>query len=66
MIDILSRKSATGDLYVTLARRHLESHEWGQAKIAVEKGIAKGRLSDPGQAGELLRDICYRLGINPG
>ncbi len=66
MIDVLSRKVAAGDLYINLARRHLANHEWGEARIAVEKGIAKGRLSDPRQAGRLLRDICSRLGIDPG
>ena len=65
MIDCLSRKVDAGDLYVNLARRHLANHEWGNARIAIEKGIAKGRLSNPRQASELLHDICFRLGINP-
>jgi hypothetical protein len=66
MLEILSHKVAAGDLYVSLAQRHLANHEWGQARIAIEKGIAKGRLSDSRQAGKLLRDICHRLGIDPG
>jgi proteasome assembly chaperone (PAC2) family protein len=30
---------------------------------AVERGFAKGRLSDPDEAVALLQDICQRLGI---
>ena len=63
MLDLLCRKSSSGDLEVNLARHHLACHEWGRARIALERGLAKGRLSDPEQARMLMRDVCNRLGV---
>jgi hypothetical protein len=65
MIDLLSRKTASGDLDVNLALHHLANHEWGLARTAIENGLAKGGLSEPNMAGILLQDIYARLGINP-
>ena len=64
MMDLLSKKTNSGDLYVNLAERDLECHEWGQAKMAIEKGIAKGGLVEPDKAVRLLRDVCHRMGVN--
>jgi hypothetical protein len=64
MLDLLSGKSSSGDLYVNLAVRHLEGHEWGQAKMAIEKGLSKGRLTEPDKAVRLLQDVCYRMGVS--
>lgn len=63
MLQLLSKKTASGDLYISLARQHLKNHEWGLAKVAIEEGMAKGRLSDPDKACKLLQDICKRMGI---
>jgi len=64
MLDLLSRKASSGDLYITMAQAHLQKHEWGLAKLSVEKALAKGALSEPDHARELLQDICGRLAIN--
>ena len=50
MLDLLCRKSSSGDLDVNLAMRHLASHEWGRARMTLERALAKGRLSEPEQA----------------
>ena len=63
MLDLLCRKSGCGDLDVNLARRHLACHEWGRARLALERGLAKGRLSEPEQARLLLQEIRDRMGI---
>lgn len=63
MLDLLSRKSSCGDLDVNLARHHLASNEWGRARMALERGLAKGRLSEPERAHTLLQEVCDRLGV---
>ena len=62
MIDILSRKAASGDLYVNMAMQYLQQHEWGRAMMAIESAIAKGCLSEPEQVEAVLQDIRDRLG----
>ena len=66
MIEILSRRSRSGDLCINLARRYLMANEWGMARLAVQEGLARGRLSEPDQASALMEEICRRLGIQPG
>jgi len=61
MIDLLSKKTASGALYLNIAMRHLRNHEWGLARKAVEDAIAKGGLSAPVQARTLLSEIQDRL-----
>ena len=63
MLDLLCRKSSSGDLDVNLARRHLASHEWGWARMTLERALAKGRLSEPEQARILLQEVRDRLGV---
>lgn len=63
MLDLLCRKSSNGDLDVNLARRHLASHEWGRARMTLERALAKGRLSEPEQARILLQEVRDRLGV---
>ena len=63
MLDLLCRKSSCADLDVNLARQYLARHEWGRARMALEKGLAKGRLSEPEQARILLQEVCDRLGV---
>ena len=63
MLDLLSRKTTRGDLDVNLARRHLACHEWGRARLALERGLAKGGLSEPAQARILLQEVRDRLGV---
>jgi hypothetical protein len=64
MLDLLSKKASSGDLYVNMAQDHLQKHEWGMAKISVERALAKGALSEPGRARDLLREICVRLAVD--
>ena len=63
MLDLLSRKSSSGDLDVNLAMRHLASHEWGRARMTLERALAKGRLSEPETVSTLLQEVCNRLGV---
>ncbi|PLW69607.1 hypothetical protein [Pseudohalioglobus lutimaris] len=63
MIDLLCRKTSGGDLHISLAERYLANGEWGRARMAIEEGFAKGRLSEPERARRLFRDICARLGV---
>ncbi len=63
MLDLLCRKSSSGDLDVNLARHHLASHEWGRARMTLERALAKGRLSEPEQARILLQEVRDRLGV---
>ncbi|MEJ2533285.1 MAG: hypothetical protein P8Y92_15975 [Halioglobus sp.] len=63
MVDLLSSKARSGDLCINLARQLLQRNEWGLAMRAIERGFAKGSLSEPDEAAALLQDICQRLGI---
>ena len=63
MLDLLCRKSSSGDLDVNLAMRHLASHEWGRARMTLERALAKGRLSEPERARVLLQEVRDRLGL---
>ena len=63
MLEIISKKSKSGDLYINLARQYLDSHEWGLAKKAVEQGFIRGRLSEPGRAHALKEEIHQCMGI---
>lgn len=62
MLDLLCRKSNGGNLDVNLAREHLARHEWGQARMALERGLAKGGLSEPQEARALLREVLACTG----
>lgn len=64
MLDILSKKSASGDLCISRAMQYLDQHEWGLAKMAVKEGLEKGCLTEPDRAQALLEDICRRLGVD--
>lgn len=46
MIETLTSKASTGDLYGHIAKLHLSQHEWGKAWQVVDRSLAKGRLSD--------------------
>lgn len=63
MIELLSSKASSGDIYVNMAMQYLERHEWGQAMMAVEKAVAKGRLSEPERVDAVLQDLRDRLGM---
>jgi hypothetical protein len=63
MLDLLCRKSSSGDLDVNLAMRQLASHEWGRARMTLERALAKGRLSEPETVSTLLQEVCDRLGV---
>ena len=63
MLDLLCQKSVCGDLDVNLARRLLDCHEWGRVWLALERGMAKGRLSEPEQVRMLMQEVCDSLSI---
>ena len=58
----LAGKVAGGDVYMNLAILHLEKHEWGLARLAIEKAFAKARLSDRAAAIALQQEIYQRMG----
>jgi len=65
MIDLLMKKVDSGDLHINLARRYLRAHEWGLARKTLVEGLAKGNLSNPRQAADLMRETERCLGISP-
>lgn len=64
MLDLLKNKVDSGDLHINLARQHLRAHEWGLARKTLVEGLAKGNLSNPRQAADLMRETERCLGIN--
>jgi len=65
MMELLARRASGGDLYLNLARSHLANHEWGEARNAVLRALAKGNLSDEPSARQLLARISDTMGIRP-
>jgi Tfp pilus assembly protein PilF len=61
MIDLLAKKTASGNLHINLALQYLRKHEWGLARKALEEGMSKGQLAEPEQADKLFREIHERL-----
>jgi tetratricopeptide (TPR) repeat protein len=50
--------AATGDLWVRLGEVHVQRDDWTGAISAVERGVAKGQLKDPGNA-QLMLGIAH-------
>jgi tetratricopeptide (TPR) repeat protein len=50
--------AATGNLYLQLAQIHVLDEEWEKAVAVLRKALAKGGLTEPGQA-QLLLGIAY-------
>ena len=46
--------SANGDLFVRLGEVQIQRSEWAEAAKALQNGIRKGSLKDPGNANLLL------------
>lgn len=63
MLDLLTRKTANGDLYVNLANHYLKNHEWGLARKTIVDGIAKGCISESDSVDKLFREICTRMAV---
>jgi len=61
MIDLLAKRSRSGDISINKAKQHLARHEWGLARLAVEEGIFKGGLADRREVDSLLDEIRRRL-----
>jgi tetratricopeptide (TPR) repeat protein len=53
-----AQRSADGNLYVRLAQVYLQNEQWKEATEALQRGIQKGGLKNPGNA-ELLLGIAY-------
>lgn len=64
MIELIARKATSGQVCINKAKMHLERHEWGLARMAIEDGINKGGLKDNCEVEKLLSDIRRRLCIN--
>jgi tetratricopeptide (TPR) repeat protein len=50
--------ASTGDLWVRLGEVHVQRDDWTGAISAVERGVAKGQLKDPGNA-QLMLGIAH-------
>jgi tetratricopeptide (TPR) repeat protein len=50
--------AATGDVFVRLGELHVQREDWPAAIAAVERGIDKGELRDPGNA-ELMLGVAH-------
>jgi tetratricopeptide (TPR) repeat protein len=50
--------ASSGDLWVRLAEVHVQRDDWTGAITAVERGVAKGQLKDPGNA-QLMLGIAH-------
>ena len=50
--------AADGNVYVKLAQLRVEREEWGEARLALERGLSKGKLRHPGHAQLLLGIAC--------
>jgi len=66
MLELIARNSQTGEVALNAARRYVERHEWGQARLLLEAALEKGFLSEPQQARAMLRDVCKRMDIFNG
>ncbi len=61
MLELISRKSSTGDISVNLAEHYLARQEWGRARMALLRGLEKGGLTRPARAHELMLAIETQL-----
>jgi tetratricopeptide (TPR) repeat protein len=50
--------SKKGDLWMRVAQIHMEREQWAQAISAIDKALAKGNLTSPGNA-HLFLGICH-------
>jgi tetratricopeptide (TPR) repeat protein len=50
--------ASTGDLWVRVGEVHVQRDDWRGAITAVERGVAKGQLKDPGNA-QLMLGIAH-------
>jgi tetratricopeptide (TPR) repeat protein len=50
--------SANGDIFVRLGEVHVQREDWAAAIDAIQRGLDKGQLKDPGNA-QLLMGIAY-------
>jgi tetratricopeptide (TPR) repeat protein len=53
--------ASTGDLYVRLGEVHVQREDWAAAQSAIEKGLSKGGLRDPGYAQLYMGIILMEL-----
>jgi hypothetical protein len=61
MIELLAKKSCSGEISINKAKQHLTRHEWGLARMALEQGLNKGGLDDQREVETLLEEIRERL-----
>jgi hypothetical protein len=50
---------------VSLAQAHLRKHEWGLAKLAIEKALSKGKLNNPTEAQQVLLTVYKSMSLKP-
>jgi tetratricopeptide (TPR) repeat protein len=52
----------TGDLFVRLGEVHVQREDWTSARSALEEGLRKGGLKDPGYAQLYMGIVLLKLG----
>ena len=53
----------SGEMEVQIGKYYLANNEWGEAIMAFKEGLKKGRLSNPEEAYNLLKDACGKAGV---
>lgn len=51
-----------GNIEIALGEQYIKQDEWGRAAIYFEKGIKKGKLSNPAKAYQLLGNTYFKMG----
>jgi tetratricopeptide (TPR) repeat protein len=54
--------ATSGDLYIRLGEVHVQREDWAVAESALEKGLSKGNLKDPGYAQLYMGIVLLELG----
>jgi tetratricopeptide (TPR) repeat protein len=53
--------SPKGELYIRLAQVHIQSEDWEEATLALQKALEKGNLTSPGDAKILMGISLYSM-----
>ncbi|MEQ9452905.1 MAG: hypothetical protein RJQ07_15080 [Pseudomonadales bacterium] len=61
MLELIAPKCSRGDLYVNLAKKYLQQHQWGRAREAVQRCIDKGNLLCEAEVQKLLNTILSKI-----
>ncbi len=61
MLELVARKSNNPEVLLNLARRYLDCHEWGRARMLLEQMDTRDSPECGVQVETLLQDILRRL-----